>query len=109
MIAHLDCTPNARHKIRWKGRRLTLITRSFFISARVGREPGPGRLDDQAQVLKLRLPTKLLLDFIRAGDEHRGISSATRRYSRLDFAAGDFTRSVNYFLDGIAVTATAEV
>src|ERR1041385_8782209 len=73
------------------------------------RQPIPGRLDNQTQVLELRLPAQFALDPVGAGDEHGGISGSTRRYPRLDLAPGNFTGGVDHFLDGVAVTAAAEV
>src|SRR5438132_10398006 len=42
-----------------------------------GPQPIPRRLNDQLQILKFGRPSKLALDLLRAGDQHRRIACAT--------------------------------
>src|SRR2546430_10604704 len=64
MIANLDCTPMHARNLGGSAGSVTLVTRSFLVSARICREPIPRRLDNQTQILKLRFPTEFSLDLV---------------------------------------------
>src|SRR5687767_13375550 len=79
------------------------------VSIRVGQHPAPGRFDDHAQILKLRLAAKLALYLIGACDQDRRIARATWSYADRNFFAGYLPSSVDHFANAVAVTATAKI
>src|SRR5215203_1360431 len=71
--------------------------------------PFPCRLDYQPEILKFRLPAQFRIYSIRAGDKHRRVTGPSLGIKRSDFPAGNFSRRLNNPVNGVAVTAAAEV
>src|SRR5690349_5048870 len=70
--------------------------------------PFPGRCDNDAQVLELRLPAELLRDPVRRSDQHRRVASATRLDLFRNVEARDLTHRIDNLADRVTAAAAAE-
>src|SRR5437764_9575426 len=78
------------------------------ISVGVLAEPSPGAGNDLLQIWKLWPPSKLLLNFFGACDQHCGIAGAAMSLNGRDSVAGHPARSLDDFANGEAA-AVAEI
>ena len=60
--------------------------------------PFPGALDNAIERLKLRLPAKLALDFLRGSDQPRRVAEPAWLFDGVDLSPGDFPASSNHFM-----------
>src|SRR5438046_7232271 len=68
--------------------------------------PFPSALDNAIERLKLRLPAKLTLDFLRGSDQPRRVAGPAGLFDGVDLSPRDFPASCNHFVYAGAAPGT---
>ena len=68
--------------------------------------PFPSALDNAIKRLKLGLPAKLALDFLRGSDQPRRVAEPAGLFDGVDLSSGDFPASSNHFMYAGAAPGT---